>query len=69
MSEDGYRVPAWHAQHPNRSERYPLCGTVDVRGRPTHRVAKTLTVTCKKCLKALEHSKRAPAQAQGGREP
>jgi hypothetical protein len=40
-----------------------------VRGRPTHRVAKMLTVTCKKCLKALEHSKRAPAQAQGGREP
>lgn len=56
-SEDGSRVPAWHAQHPNRSERYPLCGTVDVRGRPTHRVAKALNVTCAKCLKALANSK------------
>ncbi len=57
MSDDGFRVPAWHAQHPNRSERYPLCGTVNLRGRPTHRVATTLAVTCAKCLKALERSK------------
>lgn len=58
MSEDGFRVPAWHAQHPNRSERYPLCGTVNMRGRPTHRVVKTLDVTCAKCLKALANLKR-----------
>lgn len=57
MSEDGFRVPAWHAQHPGRSERYPLCGTVDVRGRPTHRVVKTLDVTCAKCLKAVARLK------------
>lgn len=57
MSEDGFRVPAWHAQHPGRSERYPLCGTVDVRGRPTHRVVKTLDVTCAKCLKKLANTK------------
>ena len=57
MSDDEFRVPAWHAQHPNRSERYPLCGTVDVRGRPTHRVSLRLPVTCARCLKALERNK------------
>jgi len=65
MSEDGFRVPAWHAQHPNRSERYPLCGTVDVRGRPTHRVSLTLPVTCAKCLKALENVKRHNDKVKG----
>ena len=64
MSEEGFRVPAWHAQHPNRSERYPLCGTVDLRGRPTHRVVKTLEVTCAKCLKALANLKRHNGQVQ-----
>ena len=69
MSDDGFRVPAWHAQHPNRSERYPLCGTVDVRGRPTHRVSLTLPTTCQKCLKALARSKTPNAKLSGlGRE-
>lgn len=56
MSEDGFRVPAWHAQHPRRSEPYPLCGTVNLRGRPTHRVVKAMNVTCAKCLKAMERT-------------
>lgn len=56
MSEDGFRVPAWHAQHPRRSEAYPLCGTVNLRGRPTHRVVKAMNVTCAKCLKALKRT-------------
>lgn len=64
MSEDGFRVPAWHAQHPGRSERYSLCGTVDVRGRPIQRVAKALAVTCAKCLKALERSKPPNVEAK-----
>ena len=68
MSEDGFRVPAWHAQHPGHSEKYPLCGTVNVRGRPTHRVSKTGPVTCAKCLKALENLKRhnGPGKPPGG---
>jgi hypothetical protein len=57
MSNDGFRAPAWHAQHPGRSERYPLCGTVDRNGRVTHRVSLTLPVTCAKCQKALERDK------------
>ena len=65
MSEDGFRVPAWHAQHPNRSERYPLCGTVNLRGRPTHRVVKTLDVTCAKCLKKLARHEPPNARLSG----
>jgi len=56
---DVFRSPAWHAQHPGRSERYPLCGTVGVDGRPTHRVSVKLATTCKKCLKLLATSKPA----------
>ena len=48
---DAFRSARWHAQHPNRSERFPLCGTVGEDGRPTHRVSKLLPVTCKRCLK------------------
>lgn len=69
MSEDGFRVPAWHAQHPGRSERYPLCGTVDARGRPTHRVVKTLDVTCAKCLKAAARLKTPNAEVTGDQGP
>ena len=65
MNEDGFRAPAWHAQHPGRSERYPLCGTVDLSGRPTHRVSLTLPVTCVKCLKALARSKTPNAELTG----
>jgi len=54
MSGDGFRVPAWHAQHPGRSERYPLCGTVNLDGRVTHRVSATMVPTCMKCRKSLE---------------
>ncbi len=57
MSDD-YRAPAWHAQHPNRSERYPLCGTVNWSGRPTHRVSLMVPTTCKKCLKAMQRIPR-----------
>lgn len=42
----------WHAPHP-ADPRRPLCGTVGEDGNPTHRVAKTLTVTCERCKKAL----------------
>lgn len=42
----------WHAPLPADPSR-PLCGTVGEDGNPTHRVAKTLTVTCAKCKKAL----------------
>lgn len=43
----------WHAPHPSDPRR-PLCGTVGEDGNPTHRVAKTLPVTCARCKKALE---------------
>jgi len=65
MSEDGFRVPAWHAQHPSRSERYPLCGTVDLRGRPTHRVSLTLPVTCKKCQKLVANNPKPNVEVSG----
>lgn len=65
MSGDGFRVPAWHAQHPGRSERYPLCGTVNLDGRPTHRVSLTLPVTCAKCLKAVARLKTHNAELTG----
>lgn len=42
----------WHAPLP-ADPRRPLCGTVGEDGNPTHRVAKTLAVTCAKCKKAL----------------
>jgi hypothetical protein len=42
----------WHAPHPADARR-PLCGTVGEDGAPTQRVAKTLTVTCARCKKAL----------------
>jgi hypothetical protein len=53
LEDDTFNAPAWHAQHPGRSERYPLCGTVGIDGRPTHRVSVKLTTTCKKCLRIL----------------
>lgn len=43
----------WHAPHPSDPRR-PLCGTVGEDGNPTHRVAKTVPVTCARCKKALE---------------
>lgn len=42
----------WHAPLP-ADPRRPLCGTVSESGAPTHRVAKTLPVTCARCKKAL----------------
>lgn len=54
----------WHAQHPGRSERFPLCGTVNLDGRVTHRVSLTLPVTCAKCKKAVEKLKRPNARVQ-----
>jgi hypothetical protein len=53
QDDTDFRAPAWHAQHPGRSERYPLCGTVGIDGRATHRVSVKLTTTCKKCLRIL----------------
>lgn len=59
MSDDDfYRVPKWHAPHPHMPDR-PRCGTLNSRGNPTHRIAKSVPVTCEKC-------KRAMGRAGGG---
>jgi hypothetical protein len=51
----------WHAPHP-ANPKLPACGTVGEDGRPTHRVAKTLTVTCARCKKVL--AKQLPARSE-----
>ena len=51
----------WHAPHPANPKR-PACGTVGEDGNPTHRVAKTMTVTCARCKKAL--AKQLPARSE-----
>lgn len=46
----------WHAPHP-ANPKLPACGTVGEDGRPTHRVATVLKVTCRRCLAAVERLK------------
>jgi hypothetical protein len=53
----------WHAPLP-ADPRRPLCGQQATAGGPTHRVAKTLDVTCTKCLKKLAGNKPANAPDQ-----
>lgn len=55
----------WHAPLP-ADRRRPLCGTVGEDGAPTHRVAKTLMVTCAKCKKAM--AKRQAAAEEEDRQ-
>ena len=54
----------WHAPHP-ANQKLPACGTVGEDGRPTHRVATTLKVTCRRCLAAVERLKPPNARVSG----